>query len=171
MINLDELSKRHTITQGNRIKIFKDILKSCHNKIYKYNNEFKNQECLFEPPVFIIGKPPYNYSELIEFLLNSLKKNGLKAEWLPNRKSIYVSWKETDIDIEQYRKQFVNTSYTPINSEDNEIQPFSILTVKSNNSQNSKKKEQQQPQHVAMLEYKPGVKDFVPINIKALRHN
>jgi hypothetical protein len=175
MLNLDELNMSQTVTKENRLKIFIDILKTCHNKIRKYNSEFKKHDCLFEPPVFIIGKPPYNYPELIDFLVKSLKKNGIKAEWLQNKKAVYVSWSEKDIDMNQYHNQFTSTSYSPTETGTSTSQPFSILTVKphdtGNNAKKKKKKgEQQSVQHVAMLEYKPGVKDYVPINIKALRN-
>src|SRR5438128_988508 len=96
LLNLEDLHERHEVTENNRQRVFDDLLKSCHRKIRKFNNEFKKKECLYEPPAFIIGRPPYNYVELVNYLLTSLIKNGLKAEWLPAKKSIYVSWKPQD---------------------------------------------------------------------------
>lgn len=108
LLNLDQLNERHQKAEAIRIGIFDDILRSCHNKIKKYNNEFKKQECLLTPPVFILGTPPYNYVELIDYLIRSLRKNGFKAEFIGQKGQqhiIYVSWKPDDIDMTQYRHQ------------------------------------------------------------------
>jgi len=168
LLNLDELNLRHETTKENRIRVFEDILKSCHNKIRKYNMEFKKQDCLFEPPPFIIGKPPYHYTELVNYLITSLKKNGLKVEWLKDKKAIYISWRPIDVDMNQYHNQFTNLVYT----QRDVVQPFTIMTVNSpevNNDKKKKKKKGDKPhaQHVAVMEYKPGVTDIIPININA----
>lgn len=199
LLNLEELSIPHDKAEENKMKIYEKILRSCHNKIKKYNTEFKKQECLFQPPVFIIGLPPYNYVELIDYLVHSLRINGLRAEWLLNRKAIYISWKKNDVDINQYYSQFttlmfggnvingpqhenlnggdlstmnfVNGETTQtINNGQTQL-PFTVMSVcpsdASNNQKKNNKKNTNQPlQHVAMLEYKPGVKDTIPINIQ-----
>lgn len=169
LLNLDELNKRHECVEENRIKLFEEILRSCHNKIKKYNNDFKKQDCLFEPPVFIIGKPPYNYVSLVDFLITSLKKNGLRAEWLSNKKAIYVSWRKNDINIHQYQNHFTNTTYN-----DDLTQHYSVMSVQpvetTNKTKKKKKPNETQPvQHVVMMEYRPGVKDYIPININGLK--
>jgi hypothetical protein len=168
LLNLDELNLRHETTKENRTKIFDDILKSCHNKIRKYNTEFKKQDCLFEPPPFIIGKPPYNYADLISYLITSLRKNGLRTEWLPDKQAIYISWRPHDVDMTQYHNHFTNMVYT----RQTPAQPFTIMTVKPpeiDNGNKKKKKKNEKPhvQHVAVMEYKPGVTDIIPININA----
>lgn len=165
ILNLDELNDFHKKTEENQLKIFDEILLSCHNKVKKYNTEFKKRDCLFAPPVFIIGKPPYKYIDLIEYLLTSLRKNGLRAEWLADKKAIYISWRKEDIDIEQYRSHFAVKTHN-----EKADKPFSIMSVQSNPPQKStKKKKQPAIQHCAMLEYGPGAKDCVPINIHGMR--
>uniref|UniRef100_A0A6C0BL02 Uncharacterized protein n=1 Tax=viral metagenome TaxID=1070528 RepID=A0A6C0BL02_9ZZZZ len=172
LLNLDELHQRSDTTEVNRHKIFEEILKSCHTKIKKYNSEFKKQECLFEPPAFILGKPPYNYLSLVNYLLTSLRQNGLRAEWVRDRKAIYISWMKKDINMEQYRAQ--KTQVDPLDV-GNLSQSFAILSVQpkssdpvSNQKKTKKKKTAQPISHVAMLEYHPGVKDYVPINTHGL---
>lgn len=177
LLNLDELTSIHDKAIVNRTKIFNEILGTCHNKIRKYNTEFKKQDCLFEPPVFIIGKPPYNYLDLVNYIISLLRKNGLRAEWLPIKKAIYISWRKTDIDMTQYRNQFTNmnipTGAVYLEEANSTTQPFSILSVHQPDTSSSKKKkdrgEKQSIQHVAMLEYSPGVKDYVPINIQGVK--
>jgi hypothetical protein len=184
IINLDELHAHHEIIEEHRLRIFEDILKTCHNKIRKYNTELKKQECLFEPPPFIIGKPPYNYVEMIDYLIKSLRKNGLRTDWLSKRKAIYISWRKQDVDMEQYRSQVTTShgghhikpywSYADPSRKENQpdqpdqqqdqqnLVPFPVVSVPA---RDPKKKKTVHPQHLAMLEYFPGAKDFVPINL------
>jgi hypothetical protein len=179
MLNLDELNVPHEQSEHNRMKIYDDILKSCHNKIQKYNKEFKKQECLFEPPTFIIGKPPYNYVDLVNYLITSLRNNGLRAEWLPDRRSLYVSWKKSDVDMDKYHQHFTNVVYTSdVNTSDVNIsdssQQLSMFEVKPFERQNQGTKRRKKvndrppPQHMAMFEYRPGIRDLVPVNLKGI---
>lgn len=167
ILNLDELNVRHEKTEEMRRKIFEEILKNCHNKIIKYNTEFKKYECIFQPPVFIIGRPPYNYIDLVSYLITSLIKNGLRAEWLPQKQAVYISWKKNDVDMNQYHAQTTQAISNHVND-----QSFAIFSVRQTEPDKPRRKkknaEAPPPQHVAMLEYRPGVKDYVPINIHGL---
>jgi len=164
LLNLENLHERHEVTIDNRRKVFDDILKSCHRKIRKFNNEFKRQECLYEPPAFIMGRPPYNYVDLVNYLLTSLTQNGLKAEWLAAKKSIYVSWKVQDVNMDQYREHL--SEGIPTEDEDHRLK---ITTIRSRvEPPKAKKKDPPKPkiQHMAMIEYDNHAKDMIPINIK-----
>ncbi len=168
LLNLDELSVCHEKSEHNRKKLFDDILKKCHNKITKYNKEFKKKDCLFLPPKFIIGSPPYNYIDLIDYLINSLKKNGLRVEWMSEKEAIYISWKVMDINMQQYQSHFSNTVYS-----DDFEQQMTLMSVrpKINKPQSTKrKKNDNKPviQHVAMIDYGSNTKDLIPINAKFL---
>jgi len=170
VLNLDELNIRHEKTEQNRIKLFDEILNSCHNKIRKYNKEFKKQECLFAPPPFIIGKPPYNFIDLTNYLIDSLRKNGLRAEWLSSKASIYISWKPIDINIDQYHSHFSNTVYS-----DDLAQQLTVMAVRppvdKKPTTKKKKKTDEKPvlQHVAMIEYGANTKDLIPVNVKGFK--
>jgi len=170
LLNLDELNVRHEKSEQNRVKLFDEILASCHNKIKKYNKEFKKQECLFAPPKFVIGKPPYNFVDLTNYLIDSLKKNGLRAEWLSHKAAIYISWKPIDLNIDQYHSHFSHTVYS-----DDFEQQLAIKTVRPSvdkvTTAKRKKKADEKPvlQHVAMLEYGVNTKDLIPINVKGLK--
>lgn len=168
LLNIDELNVRHERSEENRVRLFDEILKTCHNKIKKYNSEFKKQDCLYAPPVFILGRPPYNYVELVDYLITSLQKNGLRAEWLSNKKAIYISWRKMDVNMEKYHNHFSTITYS-----DDLAQHFSVMTINPveipTNTKKKKKKGERSPvQHVAMLEYNPGAKDYIPININGL---
>ena len=171
LLDLDELNVRHERSKSNRTQLFEDILKSCHNKIKKYNKEFKKQECLFIPPPFIIGKPPYNYGDLVCYLIESLTKNGIKTEWLPDKQALYVSWKPDDVDHNQYQSHFTNTVYQN-DSDQIKLMIHQRPSVQQPPSK-SKPKKDAKPliRHVAMLDYgrQGGIKDLIPINTKGLR--
>lgn len=182
MLDLDELNARHEKTEENRMKIFEDILRSCHSKIKKYNNDFKKQECLFDPPVFIIGKPPYKYNDLISYLIRSLRDNGLRAEWYSHKKAIYISWKKTDMNLPQYHNQCAinnpiitespTTSNLPTDNTSvttNIGLPFSVFSISTPDDGKKKKKGRPPVQHLAMVEYEPGVKDLIPINLHGIK--
>lgn len=165
LLDLDELNVRHELSSNNRSRLFDDILRQCHNKIRKHNNQFKRQECFFAPPPFAIGKPPYNYIDLVNYLMASLRKNGLKVEWIPQKNVLYLSWKPVDVNLDQYHSHFSQTVYQD-----------DIRFLKINNANQSdtivgkKRKKNEKPiiQHVAMVEYDNNAKDIIPINIKAL---
>lgn len=174
-LNLDELSVRHEQSENNRKQLYDEILKACHNKITKYNKEFKKQECLYTPPHFVIGKPPYDYTDLVIYIIESLKKNGLRVEWLPQKQAIYLSWKPIDINRPQYQSQFATTVYNDDYSGQVQVQVKTMKMMsseKSNTTATSKKKKinKEKPilQHVAMVEYNNKAKDIIPINIKGL---
>lgn len=168
LLDLDDLTDGHDRTQRNKTKLYDEILSSCHNKIKKCSKEFKIQECLFSPPRFVVGKPPYNYEELVNYLLQSLQNNGLKVEWIAARDAIYISWKPEDVNLDAYRSQVKSTAYS--DNFDTEIQ---IVRPKSGASAKSKSKSKatttKPAATVAVVEYHGTGKDMVPINIKRIR--
>jgi hypothetical protein len=123
-----------------------------------------------------MGKPPYNYVDLVRYLTQSLQSNGLYVEWIPNHKSMYISWRKNDVDMNQYRKQsnIIKNIDDNRNIEEN-VDKFNIVKVETPNtvskSKSKKSKQKSQPQHLVVMEYSPGVKDFVPININSLKKN
>jgi hypothetical protein len=181
-LDLDNLQNFYNRTLYNRLRVFQNILISCHNKIKKYTKELKRQECLFDPPRFTIGIPPYNYAELIEYLMTNLRQNGLKVEFLPTRSSLYISWKPDDVNhalYQQLKNKFLEPIDTNIfnirpdgryNHHDNPKHPhLKILTIPASESKIKKRIDRPQPKHLAHMSYgHTGVHDYVPVNAKAL---
>ena len=168
LLDLDELKTDHERKAKNKIRLFDEILTSCHNKIKKYSKEFKKQECLFSPPQFVMGRPPYDYEQLIDYLLTSLSNNGLFAEWIPDRSSIYISWKPEDINLETYQKTLKSTSYT-----DNFDTEFTVVKPKAK-AQTKQKQVRTQGRATAVtgtatVEYNGAAKDRVPVNIRRIK--
>ena len=83
------------------------FLERCHIRIDSYNN-FGREDILFEVPSFVIGLPPYNQWDVLEFLVESLKEDGFYVIHVPKTNSIYISWKKKDIDkIKNKREGFM----------------------------------------------------------------
>jgi hypothetical protein len=159
LLNLDNLNICHDTSAKNKVKLFNEILKKCHNKITKYNKTFKKQECMFSPPTFVLGYPPYNFIELINHIVSSLKNNGLKAEWITMPyNSIYISWKPLDINMSLYHSQLKYNTLSDLNN------GMHIMTVNPKS-----KSKNTQPQHVAMVDYGDNKTDLIPINVKAFK--
>ena len=173
LLNLDELNSRHERSDEIRTRTFDDILLKCHSKIKKYNNEFKKHECTFTPPLFVVGKPPYNYYDLVYYIISSLRKNGVRAEWFPQNNTVYISWKRNDVDLQQYQTHFSEAMYsTSVPANDMDTHKMSIMQVNTPPKPTTKRKPKdvKRPvQHVAMLEYHPGIKDYIPVNITGIK--
>ena len=103
IINIEEL-----INNNKSIKFkedyFNKVLNKCHKLIQRYNKTIKIKSCHFNVPEYEFGIPLYNYNELLMFLYNNLKNNGLYVKILKDEKKLYISWDEKLIDINQYNK-------------------------------------------------------------------
>lgn len=79
--------------------IFDEIITKCHKKI-THTAKIGGYCIFFEIPYFIIGKPLYDISQCTQYVINSLKKNGLFVSLLapPNNNIIYISWNPSDIN-------------------------------------------------------------------------
>lgn len=102
ILNLESLLYENRSKVRNKMKIFESTLESCHAQIKRQNTEFKQSECLYSIPLFITGIPVDEMGHLRDFLLNSLRDNGLYCKYLSDTNQIYISWKEEDIDIARY---------------------------------------------------------------------
>lgn len=176
--NLNKLNLQHEQqVQQKRLELFDNILEKCYQKIEKYGTELKKQECLYVPPALILGKPAYDYMELINYIIDSLTKNGFKVKWLSDQKALYISWKLNDVKISPYELN-INTNncieqtincMVPTNSNEKQMSIMKISEHRSQKPQISKSKKNQNKattQHIALLEYNGVGQDLIPINIK-----
>lgn len=102
ILNLESLIHEHKSRARNKLKIFEDILDTCHAQIKRFNSEFKLNECYFSIPLIVTGIQANEINHLINFLIYSLCENGLFCEYKEDTNQIYISWKEEDIDIVKY---------------------------------------------------------------------
>ena len=93
-LNIDELYETIDEKNNKRLKKFDGILKNIHIRI-KYYAKLERTFCFFKIPEFIIGVPLYNISDLRNYIINSLKKNGFHIVYIdPNW--LYISWSKED---------------------------------------------------------------------------
>ena len=93
-LNIGELYE--TINNKNKVRMekFDMILQRIHSRI-KYNARLEKTYCFFQIPEFIIGVPLYNVSDLRNYIINSLKRNGFHILYIdPNW--VYISWSKED---------------------------------------------------------------------------
>lgn len=104
-----------------RLETYDKVLKQCHARI-KYYSKFEKTTCFFAVPEFIIGVPLYDVSEMKQYIMNSLEKNGFKLmylhpnwlmiDWTEKKKSMVKVQKATEITQSSIKK--VKKDYKPI---------------------------------------------------------
>jgi hypothetical protein len=93
-LNIDDLYETIDEKNNKRLEKFDGILKKIHTRI-RYYSRLERTFCFFQIPEFIIGVPLYNVSDLRNYIMNSLKRNGFHIVYIdPNW--LYISWSKED---------------------------------------------------------------------------
>lgn len=93
-LNIDDLYETIDEKNNKRLEKFDGILKKIHGRI-RYYSQLERTFCFFQIPEFIIGVPLYNVSDLRNYIINSLKRNGFHILYIdPNW--VYISWSKED---------------------------------------------------------------------------
>ena len=123
LLDIDELISENKKQESNRLDLFKTVLTQCHGLIKRHNKE-RIREMYYKIPAFIYGKPKYDMDVLRNYLVYHLEDNGLMVKII-DRYHLYVSWKESDIDLDKYmnRKSNIRNRYN--NVYDNGLGPLS----------------------------------------------
>lgn len=108
-LKLDELYKSAKKKELTRYETFDKILVKCHNRIKLYA-ENRHTECLYNIPSFILGIPIYDVNDLKEYIISSLKKNGLIIKEYPNN-WIYISWNFNKVPKNKKQKIIKNEKH------------------------------------------------------------
>ena len=103
LLDIDELISENKRQENNRLSLFESILVQCHALI-KRNNKDRIREMTYKIPAFVYGKPKFDIDVLRNYLIHHLRDNGLRVDII-DRYHIYVSWKETDIDLSRYMQR------------------------------------------------------------------
>ena len=95
------LSELYTLKdKKNQVKYqtFDKIIETCNSKI-KNTASIGGMNIFYEIPYYIYGKPLYKISDCIPYVVDSLRKNGLYVQILPepNNNMIYISWDPSEI--------------------------------------------------------------------------
>lgn len=72
------------------------VLEICHKKI-KTGADKQKLNCIIEVPSYVVGYPIFDYNKCIEYVYESLKKNGFLVKYyFP--KYLYISWDFEEIN-------------------------------------------------------------------------
>lgn len=80
----DESTQRH----------FDIVLKQCYDRL-RYVSRMNQNECLFDVPEYMIGFPPYDQNELVNYVLKKLRNNKYHVTYQCPR-FLTISWPKTD---------------------------------------------------------------------------
>ncbi len=105
LLDLDEVVREGKRRDTQKLALFETILDQCHSQITRHNKEHRVKFCKFSVPLMVLGRPPYDFDVLINYLLYHLRDNGLYAEFLPDSNQIYISWHEDDMDLDKYQQR------------------------------------------------------------------
>jgi hypothetical protein len=101
-ISISELYEMKNKKDRSRINTYNVILKKCHEKIKKIAEQ-GGMNIFFEIPYIMIGYPLYRIDDCVEYIIKTLKKNGLLVQILPkpNNNTIYISWCPQDVSTKK----------------------------------------------------------------------
>lgn len=103
LLDIGELVQQNKKQEQNRLGIFESQLAICHNLIKRHNKN-RIREMEYTIPTMVLGKPKFDVDVLRRYLIHHLEDNGLLIRVL-DRYNIYISWKETDIDLTKFMKR------------------------------------------------------------------
>lgn len=105
MINIDELHNINKKRLKNRLNIYDDVLKKCHQKIKKTAKTPKGSTfCFYIIPNYIFGIPLYDINACIIYCVEHLTKNGFYVSYThPNL--LFISWFQRTNSIEYKKKK------------------------------------------------------------------
>jgi hypothetical protein len=91
-----------------KINSFNVIIEKCHAKIKSIAAQ-GGMNVFYEIPFIMLGYPLYDIYECVDYVVKSLRDNGLLVQILghPNHNTIYISWKPSDVST---RKQLTSST-------------------------------------------------------------
>jgi hypothetical protein len=102
-INLKHLLNIKERKESIKLGVFLEVLNRCFTMIEKRAAEGK-EWMVYHVPSFLTGKPIYDANELKHYLITKLLENGLGV-WDNGPRSLTISWREQDINMNQYLKK------------------------------------------------------------------
>lgn len=103
LLDIDELVSETKRQESNRLDLFESVLIQCHDLIKRHHKD-RIREMHYKIPLWMYGKPRYDVDVLRRYIVGHLRDNGLRVDII-DPVTIYISWKETDIDLARYVKR------------------------------------------------------------------
>ena len=153
-LDLDELQKPLKEKEKIKMDIYDKVLKRVHSRIKMVARQ-PETFCMFVIPEFVLGIPVYNFHECKNYIIKSLRENGLAVNYTePNL--LYISW-----DIEHLYSKHIDTNQQQNNTP---LSSLSYLAPKEIiNTQQAVQNTQPVQQHMQQQFRNPN--DFVPIGM------
>lgn len=102
LLDLNELNQvERPYSRLKNIQTYEYFLEQCHKKIKEYNKVHRSKFCYYKPPLFLFGKPIYDYYDLMNYLSEQLTNNGLFSQITSN--GLLICWDQSIIDLVKYR--------------------------------------------------------------------
>lgn len=92
--NINKLHEERNIKEQARNEIFNIVLNKCIDQIIQTNSRTDYTFIYFEVPNIIIGFPGYDRVACIHFLINELKKENYKVEFIEPY-YLYIDWSKS----------------------------------------------------------------------------
>lgn len=91
-LDIDELYQTKQKIDLNRMELFNKLLKRIHSKIIFLSKKREQDNfCSYVMPEILIGYPNYNLAECLNYIMNSLNKDGFRCKYIhPNL--LLISW-------------------------------------------------------------------------------
>ena len=93
-----------------KTQTFNLIIEKCHKKITTIASQ-GGENIFYEIPFIMLGYPLYNIDDCVEYIVLSLRNNGLLVQILPhpNNYTLYISWKPSDVHHTSAKKQLMSS--------------------------------------------------------------
>jgi len=166
-LKLDINELQAPLKEKERIKtdIYEKVLKRVHSRIKMVSRQ-PATFCMFIIPEFILGVPLYNFEECKNYIITSLRDNGLAVNYTePNL--LYISW-----DIEHlFTKQIdiKETNIEPLPAQQMNFTPESSLNYLAPKEQQEVQQNQVniQPVQLNMQQQFRNTNDYKPLGMFA----
>ena len=90
VLNVNDLKEKQKKRIYNNRELYKEILEICEKKII-YRNSIGGDKAKFKIPYLIVGKPIYNVTHAMMYVIRKLKKQGFTIESV-HENEIEVYW-------------------------------------------------------------------------------
>jgi len=103
LLDLDDLNKvEQPYGRAKNIETYNYLLEQCHKKIKEYNKVHRSKYCYYKPPIFLTGKPMYDYFDLVQYLVEQLERNGLVARFIKDE-GLFICWDPRVLNQQNYQ--------------------------------------------------------------------
>ena len=154
-LDLNELQAPLKEKEKIKMDIYDKVLKRIHNRIKMVSRQ-PATFCMFIIPEFVLGIPMYNFMECKNYIITSLRDNGLAVNYTePNL--LYISWDVEHLYSKQIDTQQENTQGlpAPVNSSLGYLAPTEIKETQQAVNQQQPVQHHMQQQFRNTSDYKP----------------